>query len=63
MKDITKHRNWNWFLRVVGDNNTNLYERLVSGLYTITQEEKSKLEKIFDNNSGFIEILNRLDVV
>lgn len=60
---ITKHRNWKWFLRVVKDNNTNLYDRLVSGLYTITQEEKDKLKVLFDVNSGFTEILNSLDVV
>ena len=60
---ITKHRNWNWFLRIVKDNNTNLHDRLVSGLYTITLEEKNKLQLIFDINSGFVEILNMLDVV
>jgi hypothetical protein len=60
---ITNHRNWKWFLRVVKDNNTNLHDKLVSGLYVITQEEKNKLLLIFDVNSGFTEILNRLDVV
>lgn len=60
---ITKHRNWKWFLRVVKDNNTNLHDKLVSGLYTITVEEKNKLQLLFDVNSGFTEILNRLDVV
>jgi hypothetical protein len=61
--NITKHRNWKWFLKVVKDNNTNLHERLVSGLYTITHEEKNKLQIIFDVNSGFTEILNMLNVV
>ena len=61
--NITKHRNWKWFLKIVKDNNTNLHERLVSGLYTITVEEKNKLQLLFDVNSGFTEILNRLDVV
>jgi hypothetical protein len=60
---ITKHRNWKWFLKVVKDNNINLYDRLVSGLYTITHEEKNKLQIIFDVNSGFTEILNMLNVV
>ena len=61
--NITKHRNWKWFLKVVKDNNTNLHERLVSGLYTITVEEKNKLQLLFDVNSGFTEILNALNVV
>ena len=61
--NITKHRNWKWFLKVVKDNNTNLHERLVSGLYTITVEEKNKLQLLFDINSGFVEILNMLNVV
>jgi hypothetical protein len=61
--NITKHRNWKWFLKVVKDNNTNLHERLVSGLYTITVEEKNKLQLLFDVNSGFTEILNMLNVV
>lgn len=61
--NITKHRNWKWFLKVVKDNNTNLHERLVSGLYTITVEEKNKLQLLFDINSGFTEILNMLNVV
>ena len=60
---ITNHRNWKWFLRVVKDNNTNLHDKLVSGLYVITQEEKNKLLLIFNANSGFTEILNALDVV
>jgi hypothetical protein len=60
---ITKHRNWKWFLKIVKDNNTNLHERLVSGLYTITVEEKNKLQLLFDINSGFTEILNMLNVV
>lgn len=60
---INKHRCWKWFLRVVKDNNTNLYDRLVNGLYVITVEEKNKLEQIIDINSGFSEILNMLDVV
>jgi hypothetical protein len=61
--NITKHRNWKWFLKVVKDNNTNLHDRLVSGLYTITVEEKNKLQLLFDVNSGFTEILNMLNVV
>lgn len=61
--NITKHRNWKWFLKVVKDNNTNLHDRLVSGLYTITIEEKNKLQLLFDVNSGFTEILNALNVV
>lgn len=61
--NITKHRNWKWFLKVVKDNNTNLHDRLVSGLYTITVEEKNKLQLLFDVNSGFTEILNALNVV
>ena len=61
--NITKHRNWKWFLKVVKDNNTNLHERLVSGLYTITVEEKNKLQLLFYINSGFTEILNMLNVV
>lgn len=61
--NITKHRNWKWFLKIVKDNNTNLHERLVSGLYTITVEEKNKLQLLFDINSGFTEILNMLNVV
>ena len=60
---ITKHRNWKWFLKIVKDNNTNLHDRLVSGLYTITVEEKNKLQLLFDVNSGFTEILNMLNVV
>ena len=60
---ITKHRNWKWFHRFGKDNNTNLHDKLVSGLYTITVEEKNKLQLLFDVNSGFTEILNRLDVV
>jgi hypothetical protein len=60
---ITKHRNWKWFLKIVKDNNTNLHDRLVSGLYTITVEEKNKLQLIFEVNSGFTEILNMLNVV
>ena len=61
--NITKHRNWKWFLKVVKDNNTNLHDRLVSGLYTITVEEKNKLQLLFDVNSGFTEILYMLNVV
>lgn len=61
--NITKHRNWKWFLKIVKDNNTNLHERLVSGLYIITVEEKNKLQLLFDINSGFTEILNMLNVV
>lgn len=61
--NITKHRNWKWFLKIVKDNNTNLHDRLVSGLYTITVEEKNKLQLLFDVNSGFTEILNMLNVV
>lgn len=61
--NINKHRCWKWFLRVVNDNNTNLYDRLVSGLYVITVEEKNKLQHIIQSNSGFSEILNMLDVV
>lgn len=61
--EITKHRNWNWFLRLIKDLDINLYNRLLEGSYNITQDEKNHLLEAFDLNSGFVEIVNTLEVI
>lgn len=59
---IIKHRNWKWFLRIVKDDSV-LYDRLISGIYIITEKEKKAFESKFDPESGLAEILNSLEVV
>jgi hypothetical protein len=63
INNISEHRNWKWFLRLVKDVNNSLYERLTTGIYTISVDEKTVLQSMFNVDSGLYEILDSLTVV
>jgi len=60
---INEHRNWKWFLRIVKEEEIDLYNRLMNEIYTITEREKGNLTQIFDPQSGLTYILNSLEVI
>ncbi len=63
INNISEHRNWKWFLRLVKDVNSSLYERLTTGVYTISIDEKTVLQSMFNVDSGLYDILDSLTVV